>query len=187
MMSGVRASSMRIESTSSTMAYTCPRWVFCSLCQRHVVAEVVEAELVVRAVRDVAGVLRTLVVAVVVAGDDQSDRQAEPAVDLTHPVGVAARQVVVDGDDVHAPAGDAVEVGRQGRHERLSFARLHLGDPAEVECGAAHQLHVEVTLADRALRPLARDGERLDQEIVEVLAVVETLTELDGLAGERVV
>ena len=92
-----------------------------------------------------------------------------------------ARQVVVDRDDVHAAAGDAVEVGGQGRHERLAFAGLHLGDPAEVQRGAAHELHVEVALADRALGRLAGDGERLDQEVVEVLAVVETLTELGGL------
>ena len=30
MMSGVRASSMRIESTSSTIAYACPRWTISS-------------------------------------------------------------------------------------------------------------------------------------------------------------
>jgi hypothetical protein len=30
MMSGVRASSIRTESTSSTIAYQCGRWTFCS-------------------------------------------------------------------------------------------------------------------------------------------------------------
>src|SRR5262245_56755114 len=44
-----------------------------------------------------------------------------------------------------------------------------------------------MTLADRALRRLACDRERFDQEIVEVLAVVEPLTELGGLGGEGVV
>jgi hypothetical protein len=55
MISGVRASSMRIESTSSTMAKASfaargPRRI------DHVVAQVVEAELVVGAVGDVGGV-----------------------------------------------------------------------------------------------------------------------------------
>ena len=122
-----------------------------------------------------------LVLAVEVAGDDQADGQAEPAVDLAHPLGVAGRQVVVDRDEVHAPAGEAVEVGRQGRDERLALAGLHLGDPAEVQGGAAHELHVVVALADGALGGLARDRERLDQEVVEVLAVVEPLAELGGL------
>jgi hypothetical protein len=31
MMSGVRASSIRIESTSSTIAYVCPRWTMDSI------------------------------------------------------------------------------------------------------------------------------------------------------------
>ena len=54
MISGVRASSTRIESTSSTIAKWCSRWTQSSMAERHVVAQVVEAELVVRAVGDVA-------------------------------------------------------------------------------------------------------------------------------------
>ena len=57
MMSGVRASSMRIESTSSTIAKWWPRCTMSLRLPRHVVAQVVEAELVVRAVGDVGGVL----------------------------------------------------------------------------------------------------------------------------------
>ena len=44
---------------------------------------------------------------------------------------------------------EPVEVGRQRGHEGLALAGLHLGDPAEVQRGAAHQLDVEVALADR--------------------------------------
>ena len=57
MISGVRASSMRIESTSSTIAKWWPRCTMSLRLPRHVVAQVVEAELVVRAVGDVGGVL----------------------------------------------------------------------------------------------------------------------------------
>ena len=68
---------------------------------RHVVAQVVEAELVVRAVGDVGGVLlaahgRGL------AGDDASGRHAERAEDAAHELGLVAREEVVDRDDVHA-------------------------------------------------------------------------------------
>jgi len=52
--------------------------------------------------------------------------------DATHPFGVAGRQVVVDGDEVDALAGQPVEIGRQCGDERLALAGLHLGDPAEV-------------------------------------------------------
>ena len=69
----------------------------------HVVAEVVEAELVVGAVRDVGGIgIPPLGIGQAV--DDAADGEAEEAIDRAHPLGVAPRQVVVDGDDVHALA-----------------------------------------------------------------------------------
>ena len=94
-----------------------------------------------------------------------------------HPVGVAAGQVVVDGDDVHAVAGQRVEIGRQGRDQRLALTGLHLGDVAEVQGGAAHQLHLVVELAQGAARGLAHHGERLGQDVVEGLAVAQPFTE----------
>ena len=58
MMSGVRASSIRMESTSSTMAKTYPALDLLLAGRRHaVVAQVVEAQLAVDAVGDVARVL----------------------------------------------------------------------------------------------------------------------------------
>ena len=56
MMSGVRASSMRMESTSSTMAVVVAALDAVLDVELHVVAQVVEAELVVGAVGDVGGV-----------------------------------------------------------------------------------------------------------------------------------
>ena len=81
----------------------------------------------------------------------------------------------------------AVEVGRQRRHEGLALAGLHLGDPAEVQRRAAHELDVVVALADHAGGRLAHHRERLDEEVVDVGAVVEPLPELVGLGFECVV
>ena len=132
----------------------------------HVVAEVVEAELVVRAVGDVGAVGRVaLGVAQVVL--DRPDGQAEEAVDGAHPLGVALGQVVVDRDDVDALAGQGVEVGGQGGDERFSLARLHLGDLALVEDDAADELDVEVAHPRRPPGGLADDGEGLGQDVVE--------------------
>ena len=107
--------------------------------------------------------------------------------DLPHPLGVASSQVVVDRDEVDALPGQAVEVRRQGGHERLALAGLHLGDPPEVQRRAAHHLDVVVTLADRAFGRLATDSERLEHQIVEIGTVVEPLAELGGLGLEGVV
>ena len=68
---------------------------------------------------------------------------------------------------------ERVQVGRQGRHERLALTGLHLRDPAEVQGRAAHQLHVEVALSEDPLARLADGGEGLGEQVVEVLAVLE--------------
>ena len=91
----------------------------------HVVAQVVEAEFVVGAVGDVAGI-GGLAGFVVDAVNDAADAETEEAVDLPHPLRIAAGEVVVDGDDMHALAGKRVEIGRQGGDQRLAFTGLHL-------------------------------------------------------------
>ena len=150
---------------------------------RHVVAQVVEAELGVRPVRDV-GVVGRLAQVERHHRLDVGDAHPERLEDGPVPLGVALGEVVVDGDEVHAAPGEAVEIEREARDERLALAGLHLGDVALVEDDPAHQLHVEHALARRALAGLADGGERLEGEVVEALAVLEPLPELRRLALE---
>ena len=144
----------------------------------HVVAQVVEPELVVGAVGDAGGVGATLRLEVVDLGDHGADLEPEEPVDLAHPLGVALGQVVVDGDQVHAAARERVEVRRERGDEGLALAGLHLRDPAEVQRGAAHDLHVEVPLPERALPGLAHRRERLGEEVVEVLLLLVVVVDL---------
>ena len=149
----------------------------------HVVAQVVEAKLGVRAVSDVGLVglaLRGRTHAVL----QQAHVHAEEAVDAAHLLAIAAGQVVVDRDDVHALAGKGVEVAGEVGDERLAFAGLHLGDHAVVQGDTADDLHVEVAHAQHALGGLAHDGERLGQQVVERLAVLESLAEGGRARGE---
>ena len=120
-------------------------------------------------------------------GDDHPDDHAEEAVDLAHPVGVAAGEIVVDGDDVDALALERVEIDRERRDQGLAFAGLHLGDLAAMERDAADQLDVVMALAERADGRLAHRGEGFGQKIVELLAVGEPLAEEFGLAAQLVV
>ena len=136
----------------------------------HVVAQVVETELVVGAVGHVGDVGGTALI-VRKAMHDAADLDAQEPVDLAHPLGIAARQIIVHGDDVNALALERVQVNRQRRGQRLSLARLHLGDAAFVQDDAADQLGVEMALAQGAFRGLAHGGESLDEKVVEFLAV----------------
>ncbi len=145
----------------------------------HVVAQVVEAELVVGAVGDVGGVLLAARGRVHVR-EDHAHLEPEEVVHPPHPLGVALGQVVVDRDDVDALAGHRVEVGREDAGERLALTGLHLGDVAQVQRRAAHQLDVEGPLAEGALGGLADGGEGFGQQVVERFAVRVPLPELIG-------
>ncbi len=84
-----------------------------------------------------------------------------------HPLRVALGQVVVDGDHVHAVAGERVQIHGQGGDQRLAFAGLHFRDPALVQHHAADELHVEVPHVERAASGFADDRKGFGQNFVE--------------------
>ncbi len=149
----------------------------------HVVAQVVEAELVVGAVGDV-GVVGDLPLGVVQFVLDDADRHAEEPVDASHPLGVAARQVVVHRDNVDAFAFERVQVGGQGGDERLAFAGFHLGDAAQVEHRATDELDVEVPHVHRAPARLADHRKGFGHHVVERFAGGQASPELGRLAAQ---
>src|SRR3546814_9893125 len=81
----------------------------------HIVAQIVEAQLVVGRIGDVA-VIGLAPLHLVEVGHDDAGGQAQEAIDLPHPFGVAEGQIVVDGDDMDALAFERVQVTGQGRH-----------------------------------------------------------------------
>ena len=73
----------------------------------HVVAEIIEAELVVGAVSDVACVRRlSLRITHVMLYD--SNGHSEESIDAPHPLRVSSGEVVIDGDDVDALATEGI-------------------------------------------------------------------------------
>ena len=152
----------------------------------HVVAQVVEAELGVRPVRDVGRVrVRPL-------GErhhvlDEAGADPERVVDGLDPLRIAFGEVVVDRDEMDVLPRERVQVERHRGDEGLSFARLHLGDVALVEDDPAHHLDVEEADAHRPLERLAHRRERLEEDVLERLAVRDALPELGGLALQLLV
>ena len=78
----------------------------------HIVAQIIEAELVIGAVGDVA-VVSLLALLVVDTVHDDAGGQTEEAVNLRHPFGVALGEIVVDGDDMDTAPGESIEIDRQ--------------------------------------------------------------------------
>ena len=132
----------------------------------HVVAQVVEAELVVGAVGDVGGIGFTALVVIQIVNDD-ADAQAEEGIELAHPLRVALGQVVVDRNHVHAAPADRVQIYRECGDQCFTFTGLHLGDLALVQHHAADQLHVEMPHVEDPASGLPGYGKRFHQQLVE--------------------
>ena len=151
-----------------------------------VVAQVVEAELVVGAVRHVGGVGllardRPQVLEPFIRGGegwiedvgsvvlDAADAHPQSVEDEPDPLRVALGEVVVDGHDVDAAAREPVEIGGQRRDERLSLAGLHLRDLAAMQDHGTQHLDVVVALPERAVHRLAHGCEGIRQKLIERL------------------
>ena len=157
-----------------------------TLREHHVVAQIVKAELVVRAERDVGGV-RRLALREIHVVRDESDREPEVAVEFAHPLAVAPCEVVVDGDHVDAAPRKRVEVDRRRRDERLALACAHLGDAPLVQAYAADELDVEMPHSEHAPRRLAHDRERLGKDLLKRRAVIDLLAKPARVASQLIV
>ncbi|AIJ63764.1 Uncharacterised protein [Brucella suis] len=146
----------------------------------HVIAQIIEAKLVIGAVGDVAGIGRAALIIVETVLDD-ADSQAEEIIETAHGFGIAGGEVVVDGHDMHALAFKRVEIDRQRRHQRLAFTGAHFGDAAFMQNHAADELHVERAHTEHALGSFARGGESVRQKGIERFALSQRRPEFGGL------
>ena len=118
----------------------------------HVVAQVVETELIVSSECDVAVVYVAAFLRVGLGLVDAAHGQAMELIQRTHPLGVTFGQIVVDGNHMDTFARQCVQKHRQRSHQRLSFTGGHLGDVVAdfvavhdaVEHHTADQLHIVV-------------------------------------------
>ena len=116
----------------------------------HIVAEIIESELVVGAVGYVAAICVFSLLVIKFMHDD-ADGESQESVDLAHPLGVAFRQVVINGNDVNSAPVRCIQVHGQRRDQRFTFAGLHFRNFALVQHHAADQLHVEMPHIQNAL------------------------------------
>ncbi len=133
--------------------------------ERHIVAQVIEAIFVVGAVGDVGGIGLTL------GGrrharQVDADGEAEEFKQRTVVFRIALRQVVVHGNDVHAFAGQGVQISRQRRGQGFTFTGAHFSDAAIVQHHAADQLDIKVTHAEHAFTGFTHGRERFRDQTV---------------------
>ena len=119
--------------------------------------------------------------------DNQTDRQAEETVQLAHLLAVAASQIVIDRNHMHALAGQCVEVYRQCRNQRLALTSTHLSNTTLMQAHAADQLHIEMTHAQYTARPFTDYGKSLRQQVIQRFAVRQSFLERIRQTGQLIV
>ena len=133
---------------------------------RHVVTQVVETELVVRPIRDIGLVLLAPCGRIHI-GHDATGAHPQESEDTAHQVRLVFRQEVIDRDHVHALAGQRVEIGRGRGNQGLTFTGTHFRDISQVQCGATHHLHVEVTHTQHPVCSFTHSGKSFWEQRIQ--------------------
>ena len=131
----------------------------------HVVAQVVEAQLVVGRIRHIAGI--SLAASVVIhTGDNRADGQTKEIIDSAHPLRIPRGEIVIHRNDVNAASREGIEIGGQGGDKGLTFTRFHLGNVTGVEDIAAEELHFEGTKTECPFCGFSHHRKRLIHQII---------------------
>ena len=110
----------------------------------HVVAQIVETELIVSSEGDICLVSLAALRRVGAVLVDTVNGKTVEHIERSHPLGVTLGQIVVDGHHVHTVASQGIQEHRERSHERLTFTRCHLGNLTLMEHGTTEELHVVV-------------------------------------------
>ena len=110
----------------------------------HVVAQVVEAELIVRPEGDVSVVCCTTLGGIGAMLVDTVYAEAVEHIQWAHPLRVTLGEVVIHRDDVDTITREGIEEDGERSDEGLTFPRSHLGDLTLVQDGTPEELHVVV-------------------------------------------
>ncbi len=110
------------------------------LVYHHVVTKIIKTVLIVCDIGDVTVVLGTALI-ILHAVQNASYGQTQELMNLSHPARVTARQIIIDGDDVHSSSREGVQISRHRGYEGFSFTGLHLRDTSLMKNDSADNLN----------------------------------------------
>ena len=146
----------------------------------HIVAQVIEAELVVGPIGDIRLVCRPAFRFGHVV-PDHTDAQAQKLVDRSHPFGITPGQIVIHRDHVNTVTGQGVEVDSKSGDQGFPFPGLHLSNFALMKDFTTDELHVEMTHTQGTSTRFANCGKGFGENIVKRFALFQTGFEFGGL------
>ena len=110
----------------------------------HVVAQIVETELVVGTEGDITLISTATGLGVGLVLVNAVNAESVEHIERSHPLRVTFGQIVVHGNDVNTVTCQSVEEDGQGSDQRLTFTRSHLGNLTLMQYNTTEELYVIV-------------------------------------------
>ena len=149
----------------------------------HIVTQIIKSELIVRHIRDVT-VICFPAFFIIHAIEHNAHRKSKEFMDLSHPLGITFRQIVVYCNDIDAFSFQRIQICRECGYKRLTFTCLHLGDTALMKYDTSDKLHPVMTHPEYPERRLPHDCICFRKNIVQSLTLAQTLLEFPCLSFE---
>ena len=98
----------------------------------HVITQVVKAEFVICTVSNICSI-GSLTIREVHIMHNQANRQTEELVNTAHILAVAACQIIIDSYNMHAFAGQCIQIYRSSSYQGFTFTGTHFGNFAAMQ------------------------------------------------------
>ena len=152
----------------------------------HIVAQIIKPKLIIRRIGDITGIGRRFFIIGLLRVNNPRG-QAQSPIDFRHPLRIAARQIIVDRNDMHTLPGQSIKIGRESGHQGFTLTSFHLCDIALMQEYAAHQLYIKGAQTQGALSGLAAIGKGLWQQAVQILTRCRARPQLSRLGHETLI
>ena len=152
----------------------------------HVITQIIKAQLVVGHIGDIAAIgLLSLLGAHAI--QNNAYRQSHEGIDLSHPLRVTLRQIVIDSNNVNALAFQCIQINRQRSYQSLTFTGLHLRDSSLMKNDTTDQLNPEGLHIQCSLRTLTDCRKGFRKKIIQSFAFTQALAEFHCFPTELLI
>ena len=149
----------------------------------HVIAQIVKSELAVCAVCYIAVICGNTCLGRHIALN-AADGQTKETMNFAHPCRVTRSKVFIDGNNMHALAGECIKIRGQRCNKCFAFARSHFGNSPLMQHDAAYELNIIMPLPDGADGSLANNRKSFRQKLIKRFALRQSFTEFHRLVTQ---
>ena len=142
-----------------------------------IIAQIIKAEFIVCAIGHIT-LIGAATRIIIQSCDNTANTQTQIFINLSHPAGIAAGQIIIYCHHMNALARQRIQIDRQRRDQRFTLTCFHLGNAALMQDKPAYQLNIKMALPQCPARCLSDSGKGVYQQIIFALAGLQAFTKL---------